>query len=122
MVMSDEATAVDPDEIPDEIIVGLSDYLDGALDPAGRAEVEQKIASDAQWKRAHEELIETRKFMSGLQKAHAPTTFADEVTSTIHTRSAGRFFGKRTFGDRVPFGALLVVALLGLIAIGYILW
>ena len=106
----------------DEIIATLSDYLDGALPAAERAEVEQKVASDAEWKRVHAELVETRSALSGLLKARAPETFTRDVTQTIHKRSAGRFFARRTFGDRVPFGVLLIVAVLGLVVIGYILW
>src|SRR6187402_1724895 len=109
-------------DIDDEIIVTLSDYLDGALSPARRAEVDAKIANDPQWKSAHAELVETRGALSGLHKARAPASFAEEVTSTIAKRSAGRFFGRKTFGDRVPFGALLIVALLGLGIIAYIMW
>ena len=44
------------------------------------------------------------------------------MTWKIHKRSAGRFFAKRTLGDRVPFGALLIVAAAGLLAIAYLLW
>ncbi|MEJ7603909.1 MAG: hypothetical protein WKG01_38870 [Kofleriaceae bacterium] len=106
----------------DEIIVTLSDYLDGALPAPARAEVEHKLASDDDWKRVHAELVETRDALSGLQKARAPASFTQDVTQTIHKRSAGRFFGRRTFGDRVPFGALLVVALFALVVIAYILW
>jgi hypothetical protein len=62
---------------------------------------------------------DVRQALSGLQRARAPSSFAQDVTATIHKRSAGRFFGRRTFGDRVPFGALLIVALLGL---GVIAW
>ena len=109
-------------DIDDAILAQVSDYLDGALGTAERAEVERKIADDAVWKRAHGELSETRKFLSGMQKAHAPSNFADGVARTIHKRSAGRFFGRRTLGDRVPFGALVIVALLGLAVIGYVLW
>jgi hypothetical protein len=87
-----------------------------------RAEVARKIAQDATWKRAHAELTETRQFLSGLRKAHSPPEFAQDVTSKIHQRSAGRFFGRRTFGDRIPFGVLLIVALAGLLVIGYVLW
>jgi anti-sigma factor RsiW len=108
-------------DVPDEIIVTISDFLEGTLPATERADVERKIAEDALWQRAHAELSENRKFMSGLRKAHAPAAFAEDVTSTIHKRSAGRFFGRRTFGDRVPFGALLVVALLGLVIIAYVL-
>ena len=104
----------------DEVIAKLSDYVDGAKD--GRAEIEAKLASDPDWKRLHDEMIESRKALSGLRKAHAPVTFVEDVTGTIEKRSAGRFFGRKTFGDRVPFGALLVVALIGFGVIGYLLW
>ncbi len=105
-------------EEEDEVIAKLSDYVDGAKD----ADIEAKIASDPDWKRLYEEMIESRKALSGLRKAHAPVTFVEDVTGTIEKRSAGRFFGRKTFGDRVPFGALLVVALIGFGIIGYLLW
>ena len=121
--MSPEAAEADIDE---EIIVTLSDYLDNVLPPDRRADVEAKIANDAQWKSAHEEMVDARSVVmagtSTLQKARAPMSFADDVTGTIAKRSAGRFFGRRTFGDRVPFVAILVVALIGLGIIAYIMW
>ena len=109
-------------EIDEAILGAVSDYLDGALTGAERAEVASKIAADATWKRAHAELTETRKFLSGLQKAHAPPRFTEGVAQTIHQRSAGRFFARKALGDRVPFGALLGVALAGLLVIAYVLW
>lgn len=117
--MTTTETETDVDE---EIIVALSDYLDGALPADKKQDVEDKIANDAQWKTAHDEMVETRNALSGLRKARAPETFSQDVTSTIHKRSAGRFFARKTLGDRVPFGALLVVALLGIAIIGYVLW
>lgn len=106
----------------DEIIATLSDYLDGVLPAERKQEVEDKLARDDEWKRVHGELVETRNALSGLQKARAPAHFAEDVTATIHKRSAGRFFARRTLGDRVPFGVLLIVALLALAVVGYILW
>ncbi len=106
--------------IDDEIIVEVSDYLDGTS--TQNAAIEQKLASDPAYKRIHDELVETRNALSGLQKARAPSTFAQDVTSTIHKRSAGRFFARRTFGDRVPFSAVFVVAVIGLLVIAYFLW
>jgi anti-sigma factor RsiW len=109
-------------EEEDVILVEVSDYLDGTLKGPDKDAVERKIADDAEYKRVHDEMVETRNALSGMQKARAPSTFAADVTSTIHKRSAGRFFARRTFGDRVPFSALLVIAVLGLCAIGYLLW
>lgn len=110
------------DDIDDAIIVALSDYLDGALSGEAKADVEAKIASDPAWKTAHAEMVETRDALSGLQKARAPSTFETNVTEKINKRSAGRFFARKTLGDRVPFGALLVIALLLLIVIAYVMW
>jgi anti-sigma factor RsiW len=109
-------------DIDDEIVAKVSDYLDGALAGDERDEVGKKIEADATWKAVHEDMLETRKALSGMQKARAPATFAQDVTSTIHKRSAGRFFARRTLGDRVPFGALLVLAVLGLAVIAYLMW
>src|SRR5262245_52142587 len=121
--MTDEsASEAEAEPIPDEIIAAISDYLDGELPLERRAEVAGKIANDPDWKRAHEELQSTRDALSGLQKTRAPGTFDKEVTGAIHRRSAGRFFGRRTLGDRVPFGVLLVIALVILIPIAYVMW
>lgn len=112
-------------EIPDDVIAQVSDFLDGALAGAQRDEVAKKVADDPLWQRAHREIAETRSYasgLSGLAKAHAPSSFAQDVADTIHQRSAGRFFGKRTLGDRVPFGVILVVALIVIAVIGFVLW
>lgn len=109
-------------EIDDEVIVALSDYLDGALPADRKAEVEGKIASDPTWKTAHAELVDTRNALSGLQKARAPESFAQDVTATIHKRSAGAFFARRTLGDRVPVGVLLILALVILAGVAYVMW
>lgn len=121
--MTGQAAEADIDE---EIIVTLSDYLDNVLPPERRADVEAKIANDDAWKSAHAEMVDARSVVmagtSTLQKARAPVSFVDDVTGTIAKRSAGRFFGRRTFGDRVPFVAILIVALIGLGIIAYIMW
>src|SRR5690349_7367417 len=105
------------DDIDDEIIIALSDYFDGTLSADKKKEVEAKIKSDPTWKAAHDEMVDTKSpsALSGLQKARAPATFDKDVTGTIHKRSAGRFFGKKTFGDRVPFMAILVLAMILLV-------
>ncbi len=114
--MSDERSG------EDLIIVEVSDFLDGTLQGPDKEAIAAKVTSDPDYKRIYEEMLETKKAMSGMQKARAPATFAQDVTATIHKRSAGRFFGRRTLGDRVPFGALMIVAILGLCMIAYLLW
>src|SRR5690606_30589899 len=113
-------------DVDDEIIIKVSDYLDGTLGDAAKAEVKAKLASDATWKRTHDEMVEAReearKAISGMQKARAPETFVEDVTATIHKRSAGRFFARKTLGDRVPFGVLVIVALIALGVVGYLMW
>src|SRR5215212_8276363 len=110
-----EEPAKEGEPIPDEIIAAVSDYLDGTLPADRRAEVVMKLASDPDYRRAHDEIASTRDALSGMQKTRAPASFDQEVTGTIRRRSAGRFFGRRTFGDRVPFGVLLLIALVILI-------
>ena len=114
--MSDEA------DVDEAIIVKVSDYLEGVLAGAERDEVAKKIESDPIWKQTHDEMVESRKMISGMRKAKAPETFTNDVTGTINKRSAGRFFGRKTLGDRVPFNVLLVVAIIALASVGYLMW
>lgn len=117
-------------EVPDEVIIQVTDYVEGKLTGAAKAEVEAKLASDLAadrvWRETYEEMTEARKVISGMRLAKvpekAPDHFVEDVTATIHKRSAGGFFGRRTFGDRVPFGLLLIVAMLALGVVGYLMW
>ena len=116
------STETATDDMPDdEVIATISDYLDGALPADKRREVEQKLADDPIWKSTHDEMRETRDQLSGLMKARAPEKFDQDVTETIHKRSAGRFFAKRTFGDRIPLGLLLIIDVIAIVVIAVIL-
>ncbi len=125
----ENAEPVDPDDdVPDEVIVAVTDYLDGTLEGPAKAEVEAKLASmdpaDSVWRRTHDEMREARDMISGMRlpTAKAPDAFVEHVTETIHKRSAGRFFARRTLGDRVPFGVLLILALIALGVVGFLMW
>jgi hypothetical protein len=110
------------DEPDEAIVVAVSDFLDGLGSEQVRAETAAKIASAPAWTQVHADMLDTRKALSGLQKARAPATFATDVTSTIHKRSAGRFFARRTLGDRVPFSVLAIFAVLAIAALGFMMW
>ena len=98
------------DSVEDEIIATLSDYHEGTLAPERRAEVEAKLASDPAWQAIDAELRAEAAPLPKLGKVAAPDELTSAVTDTIHRRSAGRFFGKRALGDRLPAALLLVIA------------
>jgi anti-sigma factor RsiW len=90
----------------------LSDYVDGTLSPADRAEIDAALAKDPALRAEVDELRAAVTDLRKLDRAPAPPELAKTVEETIHRRSAGRFFARRTLGDRVPFGVLLIVALI----------
>jgi len=109
----------------DELDAKLFDYHEGTLPPAERAEVERLLAARGEPIEPPPE--DEEKYRSGLQtlraaRAPAPETFTTDLTDTIHRRSAGRFFGRRTLGDRVPFGVVLIVGLIVALAVAAVLW
>jgi anti-sigma factor RsiW len=102
----------------DEMIDKVGDYLDGTLSGAAKDDVAKKIETDPAWKATHDEMVEARKGLSGLQKARAPGHFAADVTDTIRKRSRGAFFSKH---DRVLV-PLTILAVLALCVIAYAMW
>ena len=42
----------------------------------------------------------------------APTSFKHDVEETIRQRSGGRFFGRKAFGERIPYEILAIAVLL----------
>ena len=56
---------------------------------------------------------EYRSTVSQLLRVSAPEHFKHDVEETIRQRSGGRFFGRKAFGQRVPYEilALLILAI-----------
>ena len=102
----------------DDMIEKVGDYLDGVLTGPAKDDVAKKIETDPAWKETHDEMVEARKALSGLQKARAPGHFAADVTDTIRKRSRGAFFGKH---DRILL-PLSILAVLALCVIAYVMW
>lgn len=102
----------------------FSELHEGTATDAQRADVMAHLETCAACKAAYAEFQETMQALGTVKtpKQPAPDDFAKHVEETIARRSAGRFFGKKTLGDRVPFGVLLVIALVVLIAIAAIMW
>lgn len=95
----------------------LSDYVEGTLALAERQELERHLAADPALREQLEETREAQKALRSLNKTPAPDDLGKSVEDIIHRRSAGRFFGRRAFGDRIPFGYLVIVALIAAIAL-----
>ncbi|RMH39838.1 MAG: hypothetical protein D6689_15475 [Deltaproteobacteria bacterium] len=95
----------------------FSDYVDGTLPPAERAELERLLEQSEEARAAFEEFKATVDALSGLHRVGAPPGFEPALEQTIRERSGGRFFGRRAFGDRVPFELLAVIALAVLLGV-----
>jgi hypothetical protein len=110
----------------DELDAKLFDYHEGKLSPEERAELERVMMERGEPLTPQPD--EDEKLKSGLHALKAapsvatPDNFTANVTETIHRRSAGRFFARRTFGDRIPFGIVLIVALVIALGIAAVLW
>lgn len=119
----DGAAAAEPHE---EWEARFSDHLEGSGTAAERDEVDAHLASCAACKASYDELEQTMRALTQLKTSSGsfkpPPRFSQNVEETLARRSAGRFFGKKTLGDRVPFGVLLIVALIILLGVSAILW
>jgi hypothetical protein len=90
----------------------FSEYYEGSLAPEKAAEIEALIAGDEKYKKAYADFETTMEMLSGMHKMSAPMDFDKKVEGTIHRRSGGRFFGKRAFGERIPYELLAIVVML----------
>jgi anti-sigma factor RsiW len=95
----------------EELEALLSDLVDGSIAEPDRRRLEEHLEGCASCKASLVELRETMSALSGLHRVPAPPNFDREVAETIRRRSGGRFFGRKAFGDRVPFGLLALLAL-----------
>jgi hypothetical protein len=117
--MSDPTTDGHPHP---EIEAELSDFIEKTLPAARQREIEEHLAGCAPCRTAHEELRQAMDALSGLHKMGAPQHFEREVEETIRRRSRGRFFGRKTFGDRVPLELIAVLVMAIGLAIFFLLW
>jgi anti-sigma factor RsiW len=100
-----------PDESHEAFEADFSDFYDRTVTEARAQEIEAHLASCARCKAEYERFRGAVGAVSGLGRIAAPRDFDDQVADTIRRRSAGKFFGRRAFGDRVPFEILAVLAL-----------
>lgn len=120
---SDDATATALSH--DDVELLFEEYEDGSLGAAQRRQVDAHLSGCPTCATVYADLRATSEALSGLHAA-APITLTQAVETTIHTRSAGRFFANRRatpLGQWVFGGPGLLVALvllLGLLA--FVAW
>jgi anti-sigma factor RsiW len=100
------------DERHEAFEADFSDYFERTLPPARQREVETHLEACATCRAEYDRFKETLGALSGLHKMSAPQHFEAHVEDTLHRRSAGRFFGPRTFGDRFPFAWIAILGFL----------
>lgn len=95
----------------------LPDYLEGRLAASEVERVEQFLATHPEHWAELDTAKEALAALSGLHKMSAPGEFSHQVTDRIRRRSAGRFFGRQGWGEKVPWQAIAALALVLLAAL-----
>ena len=101
------------------VVEDLSDLLDGSLPPARAKEIEAHLEGCEACRIERDAIAGAMAATRALRRQRAPRDLDERVAQVIHRRSAGRFFGQKAFGDRVPYEWLAVAALL--LALGVVL-
>src|SRR5262245_17112859 len=99
----------------------FTDYRDKTLAAARVRELEAHVAGCPVCRTELTKFDEAISALSGLHKMAAPQKFEEQVAGTIYRRSAGRFFGRKAFGDRVPFELIAIVGLLVALGVAVVL-
>jgi hypothetical protein len=97
----------------------FSEYYEESLPAEKQAELKKLIAEDDRYTKAYADFEKTMELLSGMHKMSAPMDFDKKVEETIHRRSDGRFFGRKAFGDRIPYEILAVIVML---LAGFVYW
>ena len=99
----------------------MSAYVEGELPGEEKAAVEQHLATCIQCRTNLQRFRETIGKLSQLKKK-APQSFLPDIQQQIHSRSRGRFFGRRwlLFG-RIPFEWVSLVMIIAML-VYYVVW
>ncbi len=90
----------------------FSEYFEGDLAAAQRAEVESHLRGCAACQAEYEAFQRAMAPLNKLHKIPAPPDLTSAVPDLIARRSRGRFFGRKPLGERLPLEWLSLVMLL----------
>ncbi len=97
----------------------FSEYYEGTLAPAEARVLKARIAGEPKLAKAYADFEKTMEMLSGMHKMSAPMDFDKKVEDTIRRRSGGLFFGKKAFGERIPYELLAVIVM---VVAGAVYW
>ncbi len=89
----------------------FSDYVDGELAAADRSALDEHLRGCEQCRRELASFQQTIGAMRGARSATTSPEFMDALREQIHTRSRGRFFGKRTRSYRLEIISLVTLGI-----------
>lgn len=115
--MSEEIQSTATADVHEAIQDMFSDYLEQTLPAEDSRRVIEHLDGCEACRIEWDEFRSAVEAISGLHKVSAPPAFEHEVAETIRRRSGGRFFGRRAFGDRVPFELLAIIAVVVMLSV-----
>ena len=98
--MTDDAPP-EPEREHDRIAALMADVVEGTATPEVHADVKAHVATCATCREELAELRKLREAFKSVPPQPAPAHLGKAVEETIHRRSAGRFFGKKTLGAQL---------------------
>jgi len=91
-----------PPENEEQELEEFSEYFEGLLSEEKRQALEERWKTDTQLTTRYQAFVQTMEALRAMQTP-APIDVQAKVKESIHKRSGGRFFGKRAFGERIPY-------------------
>jgi hypothetical protein len=95
----------------------FDEYIDDMMSDDVRTQFEKQLKEDPSLRQKFEVFQKSRHALFELGHKNDANRLKDRVAQTIHAKSGGRFFGKKTLGDKIPVGWIIAVILVVLVLI-----
>ena len=93
----------------------FDEYIDQTMTEDERSRFEKRLEEDSSLKQKFVLFQKSRNALFELGLSNDSNQLKDKVANSIHKKSGGRFFGKKTLGDKVPVGWIVALILFVLV-------